>query len=83
MSASPQQRLDELLAERVRQRTGRRVSDLRVEVRENEVILLGTTRTFHVKQLALQGAREAAPGIPVRNSIAVVRGVRPALRGYT
>ena len=73
--------LDQRLAEHVGLRTGRRIRDLRVEVRDNEVILSGTARSFYVKQLAQQGAREVAPRLAVRNAIAVVRGVksRPVL----
>ena len=71
MTAMPK-RIFELLAERVQLRTGRRVPDLRIEVRDDEIVLLGTVRSFHIKQLALRGAREIVPELRLRNSIAVV-----------
>ena len=65
-------RLDELLLERVQSRTGRRILDLKVEVGADEVVLSGTTRSFHIKQLAIQGVREVLPQVCLRNSITVV-----------
>ena len=63
--------LHEVLTERVVQLTGRRVRDLTVAIKDEEVILSGTTESFHVKQLAIQGVREVLPTAPLRNAIVV------------
>jgi hypothetical protein len=63
--------LHEVLTERVVQLTGRRVRDLTVAIKDEEVILSGTTESFHVKQLAIQGVREVLPRAPLRNAIVV------------
>lgn len=63
--------LHEVLTERVTQLTGRRVRDLTVAIKDEEVILSGTTESFHVKQLAIQGVREVLPTAPLRNAIVV------------
>lgn len=63
----------EVLAQRVADRTGRRVRNLVVEIADDgdSVILRGRTNSFHVKQLAQQGVREALPNAEVENSIVV------------
>ena len=63
--------LHEVLTERVVQLTGRRVRDLTVAIKDEEVILSGTTESFHVKQLAIQGVRDVLPKAPLRNAIIV------------
>lgn len=63
--------LHEVLTERVVQLTGRRVRDLTVSIKDEEVILGGTTESFHVKQLAIQGVRDVLPRAPLRNAIVV------------
>ena len=63
--------LTEILTERVQYRTGRRVRDLTIAVKDEEVILCGQTESFHIKQLAIQGIREVLPTAPLRNSIVV------------
>lgn len=63
--------LHEMLTERVVHLTGRRVRDLTVAIKDEEVILSGTTESFHVKQLAIQGVREVLPKAPLRNAIVV------------
>lgn len=70
MSKMPKS-LHEVLTERVVQLTGRRVRDLTVAIKDEEVILSGTTESFHVKQLAIQGVREVLPRAPLRNAIVV------------
>jgi hypothetical protein len=70
MSTLPK-RLDELIAERILERTGRRVLDLSVEVADETVTLRGRARSFHVKQLALHGARDILPTATLRNQIRV------------
>jgi hypothetical protein len=63
--------LAEIVQEQVAVRTGRRVRDLRVEVQPDQIVLRGRASSFHVKQLALQGAQEACPGTRLRNAIVV------------
>ena len=70
MSKMPKS-LHEVLTERVVQLTGRRVRDLTVAIKDEEVILSGTTESFHVKQLAIQGVRDVLPKAPLRNAIVV------------
>lgn len=47
--------------EQVVNRTRRRIKDLKVEVQGNSVIIRGKADSYHVKQLALRGVREAHP----------------------
>ena len=63
--------LREALTERVHTRTGRRVSGLTVEVAGGAVVLRGTARSYHVKQLAQHGAREVLPDAKLLNAIVV------------
>jgi hypothetical protein len=72
MSAVPMQ-LIEVVLQRVAERTGRRVQNLVVEVASggDTVVLRGRTNSFHVKQLAQQGVREALPEAQLENAIEV------------
>ena len=70
MSTNPPT-LADIVLERVIIRTSRRVRDLRVEVRPDRVVLRGRTSSYHVKQLALQGAMEAHPDARLENAIVV------------
>lgn len=66
-------RLQHELESRVLDRTGRRVLDLDVEIRQDRVILHGRTTTYHVKQLAQHGVRECLPEVVLENEIVVCR----------
>jgi hypothetical protein len=72
MSTLPMQ-LTEVVLQRVVDRTGRRVKNLVVEVLGSgeAVVLRGRANSFHVKQLAQQGAREALPNARLENAIEV------------
>jgi len=70
MSALPKT-LDQVLLERIQERTGRRVRDLSVEMSGELVVVRGRARSFHVKQLVLHGVRDVLPTTPLRNSIVV------------
>jgi len=70
MSLLPK-KLDEVLLERIHERTGRRVRGLSVELAGESIVLHGTARSFHVKQLALHGVRDLLPTAPLRNAIVV------------
>ena len=70
MSTKPPTLADVIL-QRVATRTGRRVRDLIVEVGPDRVTLRGRTASFHVKQLAQHGAREALPEARLVNAIVV------------
>ena len=65
--------LAEVVIQRVVARTNRRVQNLVVEVAAagESVVLRGRTTSFHVKQLAQQGAREALPHARLENAIVV------------
>ena len=71
MSTNPPN-LAELVLQRVVIRTGRRVQDLTVEISVNRVVLRGRAASYHVKQLAQHGAREALPSAArLENAITV------------
>jgi hypothetical protein len=65
--------LIEIVTQRVAARTGRRVRNLVVEVTTSGegVVLRGLADSFHVKQLAQQGAREVLPAARLENAIVV------------
>jgi hypothetical protein len=65
--------LIEVVTQRVAARTGRRVRNLVVEITSSGegVVLRGRADSFHVKQLAQQGAREALPNAHLENAIEV------------
>lgn len=62
---------EQLLAEHVRERTGRRVRDLSVELRAGRVVLHGHASTYYVKQLAQHGVRDLLPEVLLENAIVV------------
>ena len=65
--------LNEVVLQRVADRTSRRVKNLVVEVTGSgdSVVIRGQANSFHVKQLAQQGAREALPEARLENAIVV------------
>ena len=63
--------LIERLEHLVHVRTGGRVSDLRVELQGQEVVLTGRAATFHIKQLATQAVLEELSGETLTNAIEV------------
>ena len=52
-------------------RTARRVVGLEVELSDGQIVLRGTTDTFHVKQLAQEAVRELIPDLRLFNRIVV------------
>jgi len=70
MSTTPPN-LVEIVTQRVANRTGRRVRGLSVEIGSGCVILRGRAASYHVKQLAQQGVREALPNARLENAIVV------------
>lgn len=63
--------LAEIVMQRIVNRTGRRIQDLTVEVAAGSIVLRGRVNSFHVKQLAQAGAREALPHVILENAIVV------------
>ena len=61
------------LEQLIRVRTGRRVRDLRVEVRPEQVVLRGVACSYHVKQLAQHGVLDRFPEVQLENAITVAR----------
>jgi hypothetical protein len=59
------------LEHQVRNRTGRRVRNLVIEMRPERVVLHGQASTYYVKQLAQHGVRDILPQICLENSISV------------
>jgi osmotically-inducible protein OsmY len=70
MSALPKS-LDEVLTQKINDRTGRRVRNLAVEMANGTVVLRGKASSFHVKQLAQSSVQEVLPQAAVRNGIVV------------
>jgi hypothetical protein len=70
MSTSPPT-LADIVLQRVTARTDRRVRDLVVEVGPDWVTLRGRAKSFHIKQLAIHGAREILPTARLENAIVV------------
>jgi len=63
--------LVEIVQKNVLNRTNRRVKQLSVEETDGAVVIRGKTDSFHIKQLALHGAREVLPEGRVVNAIQV------------
>ena len=63
--------LQKQLESQIQARTGRRVRNLRIQFSPDEVILLGDTASYHVKQLAQHGVLEVMPTIRLHNHITV------------
>lgn len=61
--------LAESIERQIHLRTGKRVRCLRVATTDDQVIIDGLTVSYHVKQLALQGALEAMPGMGCKQLI--------------
>jgi hypothetical protein len=55
----------------IRARTGRRIRDLNIELRPEQIILRGRAATYHLKQLAQHGVRDLLPHISLQNAIEV------------
>ena len=55
----------------VRERTGRRVRELRIELRPERIVLRGKAQTYHVKQLAQQGVCDLLGQVSLENAIVV------------
>lgn len=60
-----------LIEQNIRTRTFGRVSDLRVELAEEAVVLQGVAPSHYTKQLALSGALDAAESWRIINHIRV------------
>ncbi len=63
----------EIVTQSVAVRTNHRVKNLEVEIATSgdRVVLRGQVNSYHVKQLAQQGAREALPNARLENAIVV------------
>jgi hypothetical protein len=71
MIPSPGPELEHELEHHISRRTGRRVRNLRVELRPERVVLRGQATNYHVKQLAQHGVRELLPHVSLENVIIV------------
>jgi hypothetical protein len=63
--------LETELTHHVRERTGRRVRNLAIELRPERVVLHGRAATFYVKQLAQHSVRDLLPHVELLNAIVV------------
>lgn len=59
------------LEQQVRERTGRRIRDLLIELSAERVVLRGRTTTYYLKQLAQQSIRDRLPHASLENAIVV------------
>ena len=69
--ADAQPLLPEIVEQLILARTGGRVRDLRVEVTDREIILLGRTSTYYSKQLATHAVLDSVEGVSLTNDIEV------------
>ncbi|WP_165249845.1 hypothetical protein [Paludisphaera soli] len=67
--------LADQVADQVRRSTHGRIRNLTVREDAGRVLVTGEVRTWHTKQLALQGALELLSGDRFREQITVVRAV--------
>src|SRR5262245_26827844 len=66
--------LEREIEEAIRDRVGRRIHDLTVELRPGRVVLRGQACSYHVKQLAQHGISNFLPAnVRLENAIAVAR----------
>jgi hypothetical protein len=65
--------LRQQLERQIQTRTGGRVHNLAIEVKSDALVLLGEAGSYYIKQLALCGARDLLPSVPVANAITVVK----------
>jgi hypothetical protein len=72
MIVSELPRLQKELETRVLARTGRRVRNLEVQYSSDEIVLLGETSTYHVKQLAQHSVLDFLPAVRLHNRITVL-----------
>jgi hypothetical protein len=63
--------LQKQLETRIQARTGKRVRNLKIQCSQGEVVLMGETATYHVKQLAQHGVLDIMPSIRLYNRITV------------
>lgn len=63
--------LQKVIEERILARTGRRVRNLEVQYSTEEIVLLGETATYHIKQLAQHEVLESWPTVRLQNRITV------------
>lgn len=68
---SPASPLHRELEQKVQVSTGRRIRDLDIELRPEQVILRGRAVSYHVKQLAQHSVRELLPDVRLENAIIV------------
>jgi hypothetical protein len=59
------------LEQSIRARTGRRIRDLNIEWRAEQLVLRGRAATYHLKQLAQHGVRDLLPHVSLENAIVV------------
>jgi hypothetical protein len=71
MILSDSRPLQKELENRIHLRTGKRVRNLEIRCSSDEVVLLGDTSTYHVKQLAQHGVLDFMPSIRLHNRIIV------------
>jgi hypothetical protein len=57
----------------VRNRTGRRIRNLAIELNPERVVLRGQVNSYYIKQLAQHGIRDCIPDLVLENSIVVER----------
>jgi len=65
--------LRDQLEQQVRNRTGRRIRNLAIELNPERVVLRGQATSYYLKQLAQHGIWESYPHLILENSIVVER----------
>jgi hypothetical protein len=68
---SPSPHLQYQLERHIQARTGRRIRNLAIELRPEQVVLHGQSATYYAKQLAQHGVRDILPYVHLENAIVV------------
>jgi len=70
--------LERTLEREIVQRTWGRIRQLRVELRDGQLVVCGYTSSYYAKQLALAAVREVYSSDPVDLDIQVISGSQPS-----
>jgi hypothetical protein len=63
------------LAEQIRNRTGRRVRNLAIELDREQLVLRGQASSYYIKQLATHSVHDLLPHVRLENAIVVVDAI--------
>jgi hypothetical protein len=67
------------LEQQVKNRTGRRIRNLAIELDAEQVVLRGQASSYYVKQLATHSVHDIVPHIRLENAIVVISQPQEAI----